>query len=148
MKLNIIIKSLTQVLRKTEDMLARETLTRSSLETQKLELMSEVANLKLRQTAIDRENMDLRKRLAKTLDLSTAATAALAAAANAAAASNQNHHLSSSTGKFYILSLSISNKNNVYVLYVYYILQITYDFSVSKKLIRLNDILRNIRILK
>ena len=129
-------------------MLARETLTRSSLETQKLELMSEVANLKLRQTAIDRENMDLRKRLAKTLDLSTAATAALAAAANAAAASNQNHHLSSSTGKFYILSLSISNKNNVYVLYVYYILQITYDFSVSKKLIRLNDILRNIRILK
>ena len=33
--------------------------------------------------------MDLRKRLAKTLDLSTAATAALAAAATAAAA-NQN----------------------------------------------------------
>ena len=79
-------------------MLARETLTRSSLETQKLELMSEVANLKLRQTSLDRENMDLRKRLAKTLDLSTAATAALAAAANAAAASNQNHHLSNSTG--------------------------------------------------
>ena len=87
-----------KVLRKTEDMLARETLTRSSLETQKLELMSEVANLKLRQAAIDRENMDLRKRLAKTLDLSTAATAALAAAANAAAASNQSHNLSSSTG--------------------------------------------------
>ena len=80
-------------------MLARETLTRSSLETQKLELMSEVANLKLRQAAIDRENMDLRKRLAKTLDLSTAATAALAAAANAAAASTQNHNLNSSTGK-------------------------------------------------
>ena len=85
-------------------MLARETLTRSSLETQKLELMSEVANLKLRQTSIDKENMDLRKRLARTLDLSTAATAALAAAANAAAASNHNHHLNSSTG----------NKENVF----------------------------------
>ena len=85
-------------------MLARETLTRSSLETQKLELMSEVANLKLRQAAIDRENMDLRKRLAKTLDLSTAATAALAAAANAAAASNQSHNLSSSTGTSVFLS--------------------------------------------
>ena len=80
-------------------MLARETITRSSLETQKLELMSEVANLKLRQAAIDRENMDLRKRLAKTLDLSTAATAALAAAANAAAASKQNQHISNSTGR-------------------------------------------------
>ena len=100
-------------------MLARETLTRSSLETQKLELMSEVANLKLRQTAIDRENMDLRKRLAKTLDLSTAATAALAAAANAAAASNQNHHLSSSTGNFFILSLSVSyEKYNMIFLFL------------------------------
>ena len=79
-------------------MLARETLARSSLETQKLELMSEVANLKLRQTALDKENMDLRKRLTKTLDLSTAATAALAVAANAAAASNQNQQNSISKG--------------------------------------------------
>ena len=84
-------------------MLARETLTRSSLETQKLELMSEVSNLKLRQAAIDRENMDLRKRLTKTLDLSTAATAALTAAANAAAASRQNQHMGNPTG-------SIKNK--------------------------------------
>ena len=104
-----------KVLRKTEDMLARETLTRSSLETQKLELMSEVANLKLRQAAIDRENMDLRKRLAKTLDLSTAATAALAAAANAAAASNQSHNLSSSTGTSVFLSyLYFSYLNNFF----------------------------------
>ena len=41
--------------------------------------------------------MDLRKRLAKTLDLSTAATAALAAAATAAA-SNQNQQLARGTG--------------------------------------------------
>lgn len=81
-------------------MLARETITRSSLETQKLELMSEVANLKLKQASIDKENMDLRKKLAKTLDLSSAATQALAAAANAAAASShQNKHLTNSTGK-------------------------------------------------
>ena len=89
-----------KVLRKTEDMLARETITRSSLETQKLELMSEVANLKLKQASIDKENMDLRKKLAKTLDLSSAATQALAAAANAAAASShQNKHLTNSTGR-------------------------------------------------
>ena len=83
-------------------MLARETITRSSLETQKLELMSEVANLKLKQASIDKENMDLRKKLAKTLDLSSAATQALAAAANAAAASsNQNKHLTNSTGMIF-----------------------------------------------
>ena len=83
-------------------MLARETITRSSLETQKLELMSEVANLKLKQASIDKENMDLRKKLAKTLDLSSAATQALAAAANAAAASsNQNKNLTNSTGKIF-----------------------------------------------
>ena len=60
--------------------LQREILTRSSLETQKLELMSQVTNLKLRQASVDQENVDLRKRLAKTLDLSSVATAALAAA--------------------------------------------------------------------
>ena len=86
-----------KVLRKTEDMLNREMLTRSSLETQKLELMSEVTNLKFRQTSLDKENMDLRKRLAKTLDLSTAATAALAAAATAAA-SNQNQQFARGMG--------------------------------------------------
>ena len=83
-------------------MLARETITRSSLETQKLELMSEVANLKLKQASIDKENMDLRKKLAKTLDLSSAATQALAAAANAAAASShQTKHFTNSTGKIF-----------------------------------------------
>ena len=33
---------------------------RSSLETQKLELMSEISSLKLRQTSCERENVDLR----------------------------------------------------------------------------------------
>ena len=42
--------------------------------------MSQVTNLKLRQASVDQENVDLRKRLAKTLDLSSVATAALAAA--------------------------------------------------------------------
>ena len=51
-----------EVLRKTEELLQREILTRSSLETQKLELMSTVTNLKLRQANIDQENIDLRKR--------------------------------------------------------------------------------------
>ena len=119
-KHTIYFWNIVKVLRKTEDMLARETLTRSSLETQKLELMSEVANLKLRQAAIDRENMDLRKRLAKTLDLSTAATAALAAAANAAAASTQNHNLNSSTGNpIYYLYFNIKrHKHYQYPLLV------------------------------
>ena len=51
-----------EVLRKTEELLQREILTRSSLETQKLELMSTVTNLKLRQANVDQENIDLRKR--------------------------------------------------------------------------------------
>ena len=53
------------VLRKTEDILQREMLTRSSLETQKLELMSELSNLKLRQATLEKENNELRKRLAR-----------------------------------------------------------------------------------
>ena len=75
-----LLEDKKEVLRKTEDLLQREVLARSSLETQKLELMSQLTNFKLRQTNLDQENMDLRKRLAKTLDLSTVATAALAAA--------------------------------------------------------------------
>lgn len=51
------------VLRKTEDVLQREMLTRSSLETKKLELLSEMSSLKLRQAAVEKENMDLRYRI-------------------------------------------------------------------------------------
>lgn len=50
-------------MRRTEDVLQRETLTRSALETKKLELMSEISGLKLRQAAIERENINLRKKL-------------------------------------------------------------------------------------
>ena len=58
-----ILDDKKDVLRKTEDVLQREMITRSSLETKKLELMSEISGLKLRQAAVERENIDLRKRL-------------------------------------------------------------------------------------
>ena len=58
-----ILDDKKDVLRKTEDVLQREMITRSSLETKKLELMSEISGLKLRQAAVERENVDLRKRL-------------------------------------------------------------------------------------
>jgi hypothetical protein len=51
------------VLRKTEDVLQREVIARSSLETKKLELMSDISGLKLRQAAVEKENMELRKKL-------------------------------------------------------------------------------------
>ncbi|KAL3267266.1 hypothetical protein HHI36_011399 [Cryptolaemus montrouzieri] len=43
-----------------EEKLQREMLSRSSLETQKLELMSIISDLKLQQAAMERENMELR----------------------------------------------------------------------------------------
>ena len=51
------------VLKKTEDILQREILSRSSLETKKLELMSEISGLKLRQASMEKENLGLRKKL-------------------------------------------------------------------------------------
>eukprot|EP00094_Tigriopus_californicus_P005385 TCALIF_05192-PA protein Name:"Similar to PPFIBP1 Liprin-beta-1 (Homo sapiens)" AED:0.11 eAED:0.09 QI:0/0.6/0.33/0.83/0.4/0.5/6/102/1020 len=57
------------VLRKTEDVLQREMLTRSSLETKKLELMSEISSLKLKQAAVEKENSELKKKLTKVLHL-------------------------------------------------------------------------------
>ena len=59
-----------EVLRRTEDILQREMINRSALETKKLELMSELSQLKLRQAAIEKENMELRKKLSKTMHLS------------------------------------------------------------------------------
>lgn len=56
-----------EVLRRTEDILQREMINRSALETKKLELMSDLAQLKLRQAAIEKENMELRKKLGKTM---------------------------------------------------------------------------------
>lgn len=49
-----------QVLVNTEDMLQREMLSRSSLETQKLELLTAMSELKLHQAALERENLDLK----------------------------------------------------------------------------------------
>ncbi|XP_045479062.1 liprin-beta-1 isoform X3 [Harmonia axyridis] len=46
-----------------EEKLQREMLSRSSLETQKLELMSIISDLKLQQAAAERENMELRNNL-------------------------------------------------------------------------------------
>lgn len=60
-------------LKKTEDLLQLEMLNRSTLETAKLELMSEISGLKLKQTATEKENLELRKRLQKTLHLSDSA---------------------------------------------------------------------------
>ncbi|XP_046672615.1 liprin-beta-1-like isoform X4 [Homalodisca vitripennis] len=48
-----------------EDVLNREMLTRSSLETQKLELLALVSELKRQQAALERENCELRDRLAE-----------------------------------------------------------------------------------
>ncbi|XP_054266293.1 liprin-beta-1-like [Macrosteles quadrilineatus] len=48
-----------------EDVLNREMLTRSSLETQKLELLALVSDLRRQQAALERDNLDLRDRLAE-----------------------------------------------------------------------------------
>ena len=53
-----ILDDKKDVLRKTEDVLQREMISRSSLETKKLELMSEISGLKLRQVAVERENVE------------------------------------------------------------------------------------------
>ena len=68
-ELEKILDDKKDVLRKTEDILQREMLTRSSLETQKLEFMSELSNVKLRQAAIEKENNELRKRLVRSFDI-------------------------------------------------------------------------------
>lgn len=62
-KISDLEKNLTdkkQLLANAEDLLQREMLSRSSLETQKLELMSAMSELKLQQAALERENMELR----------------------------------------------------------------------------------------
>ncbi len=51
------------ILRRTEESLQREVLSRSSLETRKLELLSEISGLKLRQATLEKENLDLKRQL-------------------------------------------------------------------------------------
>ncbi|XP_071453153.1 liprin-beta-2 [Hetaerina americana] len=48
----------------TEDLLQREMLTRSSLETQKLELLSAASDVRLHHAALERENLQLRDQIA------------------------------------------------------------------------------------
>ncbi|KAG4073996.1 hypothetical protein HA402_014201 [Bradysia odoriphaga] len=55
-----IILDKTQQLSHSEDLLQREMLSRSSLETQKLELMSAMSELKLLHASLERENLELR----------------------------------------------------------------------------------------
>lgn len=62
-ELERVLNDKKDVLRKTEEVLQREMLSRSSLETKKLELMSEISSLKLRQAAMEKENADLKRRL-------------------------------------------------------------------------------------
>merc|ERR1712218_424407 len=50
-------------LRNTEDQVHLELLSRSELETRKLELMTEMSALKLKQTEVERENSELRRKL-------------------------------------------------------------------------------------
>lgn len=53
-------------LQKTEEQLQKEVMGRSSLETQCLELVSEISTLKLRQAAYERENIDLREKIRRS----------------------------------------------------------------------------------
>ena len=53
----------TEDLRHTEESLHQEVVSRSQLETRKLELLTEISGLKLRHTEVERENQELRRRL-------------------------------------------------------------------------------------
>nr|XP_014283461.1 liprin-beta-1 isoform X4 [Halyomorpha halys] len=59
-----MIESQKRQLTTSEDILQREMLTRSSLETQKLELLAVVSELKRHETTLERDNIELRERLA------------------------------------------------------------------------------------
>lgn len=50
----------------TEEMLQQELLSRTSLETQKLELMAEISNLKLKLTAVEKDRLDYEDRFRDT----------------------------------------------------------------------------------
>ena len=65
-----ILDDKKEVLKKTEELLQQEMLNRSSLETTKLELMSEISGLKLKQATTEKENVELRKRVQMSLHLS------------------------------------------------------------------------------
>ncbi|XP_069979238.1 filaggrin isoform X10 [Penaeus vannamei] len=74
-----LLEEKKELLRKTEEQLQKEVMTRTSLETQRLELFSEISNLKLRQAAFERENADLRDKIRRSDHQSDHAKAQLAA---------------------------------------------------------------------
>ncbi|NWZ31825.1 LIPB1 protein, partial [Asarcornis scutulata] len=58
-----------QKLNATEEMLQQELLSRTSLETQKLDLMAEISNLKLKLTSVEKDRLDYEDRFRDTEDL-------------------------------------------------------------------------------
>uniref|UniRef100_A0A0P4W965 SAM domain-containing protein n=2 Tax=Scylla olivacea TaxID=85551 RepID=A0A0P4W965_SCYOL len=67
-------------LQKTEEQLQKEIIIRTSLETQRLELVSEISNMKLHQAAYERENLELRDKIRHSDHQSDNAKMQLAAA--------------------------------------------------------------------
>ncbi|XP_075325717.1 liprin-beta-1b isoform X6 [Odontesthes bonariensis] len=67
--LDLCLEEHREKLNATEDMLQQELLCRSSLETQKLELMSEVSNLKLKLNSMDKERLNFNDRFRDSEDL-------------------------------------------------------------------------------
>ncbi|KAJ8245721.1 hypothetical protein GJAV_G00273780 [Gymnothorax javanicus] len=61
--LDLCLEEHREKLNATEDMLQQELLSRTALETQKLELMAEVSSLKLKLTAVDKDRLDYDGRL-------------------------------------------------------------------------------------
>uniref|UniRef100_A0A1A8PAV0 PTPRF interacting protein, binding protein 1 (Liprin beta 1) n=2 Tax=Nothobranchius rachovii TaxID=451742 RepID=A0A1A8PAV0_9TELE len=67
--LDLCLEEHREKLNATEEMLQQELLCRTSLETQKLELMSEVSNLKLKLNAMEKERMNFDERFRDSDDL-------------------------------------------------------------------------------
>ncbi|KAG5680533.1 hypothetical protein PVAND_010038 [Polypedilum vanderplanki] len=65
-ELEMNINEKNHQLQTTEDLLNREMLSRSSLETQKLELMQAISEFKLQQATLERENFELRSGVLKS----------------------------------------------------------------------------------
>nr|XP_034968633.1 liprin-beta-1 isoform X14 [Zootoca vivipara] len=64
--LEICLEEHREKLNATEEMLQQELLSRTSLETQKLDLMAEVSNLKLKLTAVEKDRLDFEDRYRDT----------------------------------------------------------------------------------
>ncbi|XP_025025791.1 liprin-beta-1 isoform X8 [Python bivittatus] len=67
--LELCLEEHREKLNATEEMLQQELLSRTSLETQKLDLMAEVSNLKLKLTAVEKDRLDCEDRFRDAEDL-------------------------------------------------------------------------------